>query len=65
VPAFRMSLATFTLTALVVFGFYVYTAQYLQLVLGLSPLSAGLWMLPGSCSVILGSMLAPAVVRRV
>jgi DHA2 family multidrug resistance protein-like MFS transporter len=65
VPAFSVSLATFTLTSLVVFGFYVFTAQYLQLVLGLSPLKAGLWMLPGSCSVILGSLLAPAIVRRV
>ncbi|MET0791427.1 MAG: MFS transporter [Polyangiaceae bacterium] len=65
VPAFCVSLATFTLTSLIVFGFYVFTAQYLQLVLGLSPLSAGLWMLPGSCSVILGSLLAPAIVRRI
>ncbi len=65
VPAFRVSLATFTLTTLVVFGSYVFIAQYLQLVLGLSPLSAGLWLLPGSCGVILGSMLAPAIVRRV
>jgi DHA2 family multidrug resistance protein-like MFS transporter len=65
VPAFGLSLGTFTLTTLVVFGFYVFTAQYLQLVLGLSPLSAGLWMLFGSCSVVLGSMLAPSIVRRV
>lgn len=65
VPAFRVSLATFTLTTLVVFGSYVFIAQYLQLVLGLSPLTAGLWMLPGSIGVIAGSMLAPAIVRRV
>ena len=64
-PAFRVSLATFTLTTLVVFGSYVYIAQYLQLVLGLSPLAAGLWMLPGSLGVIAGSMLAPTIVRRV
>ena len=44
-PAFRMALGAFTLTTLVVFGFYVFTAQYLQLVLG--------------------SMLAPSIVRRV
>jgi len=65
VPAFRVSLATFTLTTLVVFGSYVFIGQYLQLVLGLSPLSAGLWMLPGSIAVITGSMLAPMIVRRV
>ena len=65
VPTFRVSLATFTLTTLVVFGSYVFIAQYLQLVIGLSPLAAGLWMLPGSLGVIAGSMLAPAIVRRV
>ena len=65
VPAFRVSLATFTITTLIVFGSFVYIAQYLQLVLGLSPLAAGLWMLPGSVGVIAGSMLAPAIVRRV
>ena len=65
VPAFRVSLATFMLTTAVVFGSYVYIGQYLQLVLGLSPLAAGLWLLPGSCAVIAGSLLAPAIVRRV
>jgi DHA2 family multidrug resistance protein-like MFS transporter len=64
-PAFRISLATFTLTTLVTFGSYVFVGQYLQLVLGLSPLAAGLWTLPGSLGVIAGSMLAPAIVRRV
>jgi DHA2 family multidrug resistance protein-like MFS transporter len=65
IPAFRVSLGTFTLTTLVVFGSYVFVAQYLQLVMGLTPLRAGLWMLPGSLGVIAGSMLAPAIVRRV
>jgi DHA2 family multidrug resistance protein-like MFS transporter len=65
VPTFRVSLATFTLTTLIVFGSYVFIGQYLQLVVGLSPLAAGLWLLPGSLGVITGSMLAPAIVRRV
>jgi MFS transporter, DHA2 family, multidrug resistance protein len=43
----------------------VLIAQYLQLVLGLSPLHAGLWMLPGSIAVTAGSMLAPLIVRRI
>jgi DHA2 family multidrug resistance protein-like MFS transporter len=50
---------------MVVFGSYVFIGQYLQLVLGLSPLEAGLWLLPGSCGVIASSLLAPAIVRRV
>jgi DHA2 family multidrug resistance protein-like MFS transporter len=65
VPTFRVSLATFTLTTLIVFGSYVFIGQYLQLVVGLSPLAAGFWLLPGSAGVIAGSMLAPAIVRRV
>jgi DHA2 family multidrug resistance protein-like MFS transporter len=65
IPTFTISLGTFTLTTLVVFGSYVFVAQYLQLVVGLSPLRAGLWMLPGSLGVIAGSLLAPAIVRRV
>lgn len=39
-------------------------AQYLQLVLGLSPLRAGLWTLPSSGGFIVGSMLTPLLVRR-
>src|SRR5574341_36988 len=45
-PAFSASLASYMLAILVVFGASLFIAQYLQLVLGLSPLQAGLWMLP-------------------
>lgn len=47
-----------------VFGFFLLSAQYLQLVLGLSPLGAGLWMLPTGVSFIFGSMLAPVLIRH-
>jgi DHA2 family multidrug resistance protein-like MFS transporter len=46
------------------FGALLFTAQYLQLVLGLSPLEAGLWSLPSSAGFILGSMATPLLVRR-
>lgn len=65
VRAFSVSLATYLLATLVAFGSYVFIGQYLQLVLGLSPLSAGLWLLPWSCGFIAGSMAAPAIARRV
>ncbi len=65
VPAFGASLATYLLGTLVAFGSYVFIGQYLQLVLGLTPFEAGLWMLPWSGGFILGSMLAPAIARRV
>jgi DHA2 family multidrug resistance protein-like MFS transporter len=65
VPAFSAALATNTLSFFVGFGALLFIAQYLQLVLGLSPLQAGLWMLPSSAGFILGSMLTPLLARRV
>jgi DHA2 family multidrug resistance protein-like MFS transporter len=65
VPAFNASLATYTLATLVAFGAYVFIAQYLQLVLGLSPLQAGLWTVPSMVAFIIGSMLVPVLARRV
>jgi MFS transporter, DHA2 family, multidrug resistance protein len=63
-PAFSAALAVNMLGGFMIFGSFLYTAQYFQLVLGLSPLDAGLWMLPGSVTVTLGSLLSPIVVRR-
>jgi DHA2 family multidrug resistance protein-like MFS transporter len=65
VRAFSASLAVYTLGILVLFGSFFFIYQYLQLVLGLSPLMAGLWTLPSFASFVVGSMLAPALVRRV
>ncbi|MBA3432022.1 MAG: MFS transporter [Actinobacteria bacterium] len=65
VPAFSVSVATNTLGGFIAFGTFLYIAQYLQLVLGLSPWQAGLWSLPSSLGVVAGSMLAPAIMRGV
>src|SRR5919202_3863165 len=65
VPAFSAALATNVLSFFIGFGALLFIAQYLQLVLGLSPLQAGLWMLPSSAAFILGSMLTPVLARRV
>jgi DHA2 family multidrug resistance protein-like MFS transporter len=64
VPAFSAALATNTLSIFVAFGTFLFTAQYLQLVLGFSPLKAGLWTMPSSVGFIIGSMTAPLLVRR-
>jgi DHA2 family multidrug resistance protein-like MFS transporter len=64
-PAFSAALATYTLATFVAFGSFVFIAQYLQLVLGLSPLQAGLWTAPFAGGFILGSMLTPIIARRV
>ena len=53
-PAFSASLAMYTLGTFVAFGAFIFIAQYLQLVLGLSPLQAGLWTLPFIAAFIAG-----------
>jgi DHA2 family multidrug resistance protein-like MFS transporter len=62
--AFSTSLATYMVGVLLVFGLSYYTAQYLQLVLGLSPFTAGLWTIPSVGAFILSSNLVPKLVRR-
>src|SRR5215216_983687 len=64
-PSFTASLAAFALSIFVIAGIFLFIAQYLQLVLGLSPMVAGLWTVPSSGGLIAGSMLAPLIVRRV
>jgi DHA2 family multidrug resistance protein-like MFS transporter len=64
VPAFSAAMATNTLAIFAAFGAFLFTAQYLQLVLGLSPVQAGLWTLPESAGFIVGSILAPVLARR-
>ena len=62
--AFSAALVTNVFGVFVAFGAYIFISQYLQLVLGLSPLVAGLWTLPWSAGNILGSMLTPPLTRR-
>jgi MFS transporter, DHA2 family, multidrug resistance protein len=65
VRAFSASLAVYTLGILILFGAFLFMYQYLQLVAGLSPFEAGLLTLPSFGSFVVGSMLAPALVKRV
>jgi DHA2 family multidrug resistance protein-like MFS transporter len=65
VPAFSAALATNTLSIFMAFGSFLLIAQYLQLVLGLTPLVAGLWTSPGTLAFVIGSNLAPRLVRRI
>jgi DHA2 family multidrug resistance protein-like MFS transporter len=65
VPAFSVSVAINLLAIFVMFGISLFLAQYLQLVAGLSPLQAGLWMLPSGVMAVLGSLTVPVVVNRV
>ena len=47
-----------------VFGIEVFVAQYFQLVLGYSPLEAGLWSVPGAAAFVVGSQLTPPLAAR-
>jgi MFS transporter, DHA2 family, multidrug resistance protein len=65
IPAFSVSLAAGLLALFTWAGTYLFLAQYLQLVEGLSPLEAGIWLLPAAGGSIAGSMLSPALTRWV
>jgi DHA2 family multidrug resistance protein-like MFS transporter len=61
---FSVPLAMYMLVTVLTFGSYLLVAQHLQLVLGLSPLAAGVWMLPWSASYVVGSFVGPVLARR-
>jgi MFS transporter, DHA2 family, multidrug resistance protein len=48
-----------------VFGGFLFLPQFLQLVVGLTPLEAGLWTVPWSISFVVGSQLTPRLARRI
>src|ERR671924_1232224 len=64
-PAFAASLATYGLGVFVMFGGYLFIPQFLQLVLGLSPLEAGLWTLPWALAFVVGSQITPRLAGSV
>lgn len=61
---FNAALASNTLSILLAFGSFFFIAQYLQLVLGLTPLQAGLWSMPSSAGFIAGSMFTPVISQK-
>ena len=63
-PAFSASLAVYMLGTFVAFGIFVFMTQYLLLALEMGPLEAGLWTVPFAAGFILGSSVAPRLVRR-
>jgi MFS transporter, DHA2 family, multidrug resistance protein len=65
IPSFSASLVVNFMAIFVAVGYFLFVAQYLQLVVGLSPLQAGLWSLPSAVGFIVGSNAAPRIVRHV
>jgi DHA2 family multidrug resistance protein-like MFS transporter len=63
--SFSMPLAANSLSFFVLYGTQFLIAQYLQLVLGLSALRAGLWTIPSALAYLVGSALVPVAANRV
>jgi DHA2 family multidrug resistance protein-like MFS transporter len=64
-PAFSASLAAYGLGVVILFGGFLFLPQFLQLVIGLTPLQAGVWTLPWALSFVIGSQLTPRLARRI
>jgi DHA2 family multidrug resistance protein-like MFS transporter len=62
---FSIPLAANSLSFFVLYGTQFFIAQYLQLVLGLSALRAGLWTIPSALGYLAGSALVPVAANRV
>lgn len=60
---FNSLMATNFFTMFVIFGTFIFTAQYVQLIMGLSPIRAGLWSMTFSVGFIISSLLSPVIAR--
>ncbi len=60
---FNAALLTNIFSLFIIFGTFLFIAQYLQLVLGLGPFEAGLWTAPSGLIFAAGSMAAPYLAR--
>ncbi|WFE64841.1 MFS transporter [Micromonospora sp. WMMD714] len=64
-PAFSAAVVMNVLANFALVGFMFFISQYLQLVLGLRPFSAGLWSLPAAGAAGVGAaVLAPMLAQR-
>jgi DHA2 family multidrug resistance protein-like MFS transporter len=64
IRAFSASLGTYLLGIFVVVGYFIFISQYLQLVVGLTPIVAALWSLPSAAGFVIGSTIAPRIIHR-
>jgi MFS transporter, DHA2 family, multidrug resistance protein len=62
-PALRAALGIHIVDFFTGFGILMLVAQYLQLVLGLTPLHAGLWSTPAGVGFVVGSLLTSPTLR--
>lgn len=64
-PAFSTPFGINLLVGSIMAGVYLLTAQYLQLVGGLTALAAALWLLPQTVAMIVSSLVTARLARRV
>lgn len=62
---FSSALGIFSVGGFAMGGMFLFVSQYLQLVEGLSPLHAGLWLVPPAVAMIGGTMFGPALSQRI
>ena len=65
VPVFSAAVGTQLVATITFGGLYLLVSQYLQLVVGLSPLRAGMALLPATVAGTLGTVAAPLLVRKI
>lgn len=65
IPAFAVSVTGMVLVGIVLFGTSLLTSQYLQLVLDLSPLEAGLWQLPTAVTGTIVALVVSSLTGRI
>jgi MFS transporter, DHA2 family, multidrug resistance protein len=63
--AFRTALGSMLFGTLLAGAMMLFITQYLQLVVGLTPLRAGLWMLPAVCASGVSFLVSPLLARRI
>ena len=62
---FSVTLVMMIITAMLMGGTFLFISLWLQLVAGLTPFVAGLWLVPQMIAMIIGTLLAPILARRV
>lgn len=63
-PIFSAALCVNVIGIFAAFGSFLFITQHLQLVLGMGPFEAGMWLVPAGIVFMAGSFLAPILVRR-
>jgi MFS transporter, DHA2 family, multidrug resistance protein len=63
--SFRSALIVLMASSVTVGGMYLFVSLYLQAVKGLSPLVAGLWLVPSTLAIVVSSMITPGLAQKV